>query len=321
VPWWWEPSTRTAIIESARVIGLAMLPAGAFHPFVLDSFGMGAVFLAAQRKGAKQCLVGIGGSATNDGGFGLARAMGWRFLGRAGNLIQRWPELQRLELIRSPSKASQSGIGARTGAPYPYHQNRPQSLDYSVEVAVDVQNPLLGPRGATCVYGPQKGLRPNDFKLAESCLSRMAKIWRRDFGKDLSAEAGAGAAGGLGFGLLAFLGARLVPGFDLFADHAGIEHRLDWANLVITGEGSIDTSTLMGKGVGQIASRCLKRKIPCVGLAGVVTCSARIARSFKKVRGLTELTSVEEARAEPAYWLERLAAQVGREIEAAARLG
>ena len=88
VPWWWEPNTRTAIIESARVIGLAMLPAGKFHPFVLDSFGMGALFLAAQRNGAKQCLVGIGGSATNDGGFGLARAMGWQFLDRAGNEIR-----------------------------------------------------------------------------------------------------------------------------------------------------------------------------------------------------------------------------------------
>jgi len=185
-----------------------------------------------------------------------------------------------------------------------------------VEVAVDVQNPLLGPRGATCVYGPQKGLQVEDFKQAEACLSRMAKIWRRDFGKDLSAKAGAGAAGGLGFGLLAFLGARLVPGFDLFADHAGIEHRLDWANVVITGEGSIDTSTLMGKGVGQIASRCLRRKIPCIGLAGVVTSGARRSGTFKTALGLTELTSEEEAKAKPGYWLERLAAQVAREIKA-----
>ena len=314
VPWWWEPGTKTAIIESARVIGLAMLPPGEFHPFVLDSFGMGALFLAAQRKGAKQCLVGIGGSATNDAGFGLARAMGWRFLDRTGNAIERWPELQRLEVICSPSKQSQSGIGVLAGAPS-CRQNRPPSLDYSIEVAVDVQNPLLGPRGATRVYGPQKGLRPEDFKLAESCLSRMATIWRRDFGKDLSTKPGAGAAGGLGFGLLAFLGARLAPGFDLFAEHAGMEDRLDWANLVITGEGSIDKSTLMGKGVGQIASRCLKRKIPCIGLAGFVTSSARGAGTFETARGLTELTSVAEAKSKPTYWLERLAAQVAGEIK------
>src|SRR5260221_10813456 len=109
VAWWWEPGTKTAIIESARVIGLAMLPPAEFHPFVLDSCGMGALFLAAQRKGAKHCVVGIGGSATNDGGFGLARAIGWQFLDRAGKAIERWPELRRLEVIWSPSKQSQSG--------------------------------------------------------------------------------------------------------------------------------------------------------------------------------------------------------------------
>jgi len=316
VPWWWEPGTKTAIIESARVIGLAMLPPGEFHPFALDSFGMGALFLAAHRKGAKHCLVGIGGSATNDGGFGLARAMGWGFFDCAGNVIERWPDLQRLKKIcPPPSKQSQSGIGARTGAPYPHHQNRAHSLGYSIEVAVDVQNPLLGPRGATRVYGPQKGLGTEDFKLAESCLSRMARIWRRDFGKDLSTKPGAGAAGGLGFGLVAFLGARLAPGFDLLAEHAGIEDRLDWANLVITGEGSIDKSSLMGKGVGQIGSRCLKRRIPCIGLAGVVTGTVRGSTKFKITRGLTELTSVEQAKTEPAHWLERLAAQVAREIK------
>jgi len=120
-----------------------MLPRGEFHPFALDSFGMGALFLAAHRKGAKHCLVGIGGSATNDGGFGLARAMGWGFFDRAGNVIERWPDLQRLEKIcPPPSKQSQSGIGARTGAPYPHHQNRPHSLGYSIEVAVDVPDAL-----------------------------------------------------------------------------------------------------------------------------------------------------------------------------------
>src|ERR1044071_1892198 len=293
-PFWWEPKTKTAIIESARVIGLAMLPKGKFHPFELDTFGMGPLFLAARRKGARRCLVGIGGSATNDGGFGLARALGWLFLDENGIALDRWTELQRLQAIKPPPKSA--------------------FFQYSVEVAVDVQNQLLGRHGATRVYGPQKGLRAKDFHFAESCLARLAKIWKRDFGHDLSARKGAGAAGGLGFGLLAFLGVRMEPGFDMFAQHAGIDQRLGSAGLVITGEGSIDPSTLMGKGVGQIASRCLKYKIPCIGLAGVVKRNAEVARNFQIARGLTELASMEEALARPPVLLERLAAEVAKTI-------
>src|SRR5882724_4289691 len=132
VPWWWEPKTRAAIIEWARGVGLAMLPVGQFHPFALDTFGLGALLLAAQSKGARKCLVGIGGSATNDGGFGLARAMGWQFLDGAGDVIERWPELGRLERICFPGTALRSGKVLRKHAMPPY----------SIEVAVDVQNPL-----------------------------------------------------------------------------------------------------------------------------------------------------------------------------------
>ena len=114
----------------------------------------------------------------------------------------------------------------------------------------------LGARGATRVYGPQKGLREQDFALAERCLGRMAQVVRRELGRDFAREPGAGAAGGLGFGLMAFLGAEMQPGFDLFARQASLERRLSAADLVITGEGAIDRSTLMGKGVGQVAERC-----------------------------------------------------------------
>ena len=148
--WWWEAKTKTAIVETAKVIGLAMLPPGKFHPFELDTFGLGAVLSAAQEKGAKQILVGIGGSATNDGGFGLARALGWRFVDNHGHPVERWTELHRLSCVHA------SGL-------------RPFE---NVTVAVDVQNPLLGPRGATRVYGPQKGLRPDDFDLAERVAGR-----------------------------------------------------------------------------------------------------------------------------------------------------
>jgi glycerate kinase len=132
--WWWDAKTRTAIVESARVVGLAMLPPGKFHPFQLDTFGLGAVLQAAARKGARQIIVGIGGSATNDGGFGLARALGWRFLDTQDGEIESWTGLSALATIRPPKQ-----------------RKLPEII-----VAVDVQNKLLGPRGATHIYGPQK---------------------------------------------------------------------------------------------------------------------------------------------------------------------
>jgi glycerate 2-kinase len=291
--WWWEPRTRTAIIESAAVIGLAMLPPKRFHPFQLDTLGLGAVVRAAASKGARRCLIGIGGSATNDGGFGLARALGWRFLDRKGQTIERWIDLCRLERIRAPQRRRWFG----------------QRL-----VATDVQNRLLGPRGASRVYGPQKGLRPQDFALAERCLSRLAQVARRQFGCDFAREPGAGAAGGLGFGLMAFLGAQLHPGFDLFARHAALERRLRAADLVIAGEGAIDRSTLMGKGVGQIARRCRRLKIPCIGLGGSVSAGRGTAKYFAQIHALTDLTTVQQATAQPALWLERLAQRVAQNL-------
>ncbi|HLX70451.1 MAG TPA: glycerate kinase, partial [Verrucomicrobiae bacterium] len=139
--WWWEPKSRTAIIESANVIGLAKLPPGKFHPFELDTFGLGALIRTAVDQGARRCIIGIGGSATNDGGFGLARACGWKFWDPDNAPIQQWIELHRLARISSPK------------------HRRPFK---ELIVAVDVQNRLLGARGATRVYGPQKGLRPQD---------------------------------------------------------------------------------------------------------------------------------------------------------------
>ncbi len=284
--WWWQRRSRTAVIESAEVIGLAMLPPGRFHPFQLDTFGLGKVLRAAARTGATRCMIGIGGSATNDGGFGLARALGWQFLDCNGQLIERWTDLSQLASMRAPQR---------------------RRWFRRCLVATDVQNLLLGPRGATRVYGPQKGLRPQDFALAERCLGRLAQVVKRQCGSDLARVPGAGAAGGLGFGLLAFLGAELRPGFDLFARHAGLARRLRAADVVITGEGAIDRSTLMGKGVGQIAQRCRRLRIPCIGLAGMVSAGLGTAGLFAATYALTDLTTAGQAKAQPARWLERLA--------------
>src|SRR6185369_6025663 len=170
-------------IESARVIGLAQLPAGKFHPFDLDTFGLGHVLTAAATKGAKRCVIGIGGSATNDGGFGLARALGWEFLDGNGVVIEQWTRLDALVRIQRP---------------------RHRAVTFAdLRAAVDVGNPLLGRRGATRVYGPQKGLRQQELERAEGCLRRMASVFESQFGRKLAVQTGAGAAGGLGFGLMA----------------------------------------------------------------------------------------------------------------------
>jgi glycerate 2-kinase len=322
--WWWESRTKTAIIESAAIVGLAMLPPGRFHPFELDTFGLGAVVRAATTRGAKRCLMGIGGSATNDAGFGLACSLGWKFLDRDGKLIERWTGLDQLAKILAPP---------------------PRRCLHRVTVAVDVQNRLLGPRGATQVYGPQKGLRSRDFVRAERCLGRLVAVVRKEFGcwgssdgarlltsrlartlappkmqtdsppefgRDLARTPGAGAAGGLGFGLLAFLGAQLEPGFDLFARQAAVERHLLSADLVIVGEGAIDSSTFMGKGVGQIAARCRKRRIPCIALGGFVSPEARKQKLFTQIHALTQLATLKQAKTKPDYWLERLATQMAR---------
>lgn len=286
--WWFHQQTRTAIIESARVIGLAQLPRGKYHPFDLDTEGLGEVLQAAASHEAKRCIVGIGGSATNDAGFGMARELGWSFFDARGAELERWAELNELIAIFPP--------------------RRPQLFDELI-VAVDVRNPLLGTEGCTRVYGPQKGLKPEDFPRAEECLERLANVLKYFFGRDFANTPGAGAAGGLGFGLLSFADARLVEGFELFAEQARLTERMRHCDLVITAEGAIDRQTLMGKGVGQIAKLCRNSGIPCIAMAGVVQEREDAQALFAQTHALTDITSTEEAMAHAANWLERLAAR------------
>lgn len=292
VRWWWDAATRTAIIESARVIGLAQLPPRRFHPLHLDTRGLGLVLRAAARRGARRCVLGIGGSATNDGGFGLAVSLGWQFLNRAGQRIGCWTDLVHLAGVRPPAV---------------------REWPLQLVVAVDVQNRLLGPHGCTRVYGPQKGLRPSDFAVAEACLRRLATVVHRTAGRDLAKVPGAGAAGGLGFGLLAFAGGRLVPGFALMACEARLPAQLRRADLVLTGEGCLDRSSLMGKGTGELASCCRQRGIPCVALSGRMRDRAAVAKAFTVAVALTDRMPLAEARRRTAGALRRLVAQVARQ--------
>ncbi len=291
--WWWHAPSRTAIIESAQVVGIARLPAGKYHPFELDTTGLGAVLQAALAQGARHCLVGIGGSATNDAGFGVAGALGWQFFNVRDEKIVRWTELHALAQVRPPERAE---------------------WFEDLVVAVDVQNQLLGQAGCTRIYGPQKGLQPEDFEFAERCLEQLVSVLAKQLHLDCASEPGTGAAGGLGFGLRCFAGARLAPGFDLFAQYARLPERVLSAQLVLTGEGAIDVSTLMGKGVGELAILCQDASVPCTALAGEVANPEQARQLFTRTYALTpDLVPREQALAEPARWLEQLAALAARE--------
>lgn len=288
--WWWHEQSKTAIVESARIIGLAQLPPKKYHPFELDTCGLGEVLRAAADKGARECLIGIGGSATNDGGFGMAGALGWQFFNDHDKKILRWTELHSLAQIRPPDK---------------------QRLFTRVTVAVDVQNPLLGPQGCTRIYGPQKGLRPEDFEFAERCLEQLSIILSKELHLNCSEEPGAGAAGGLGYGLRCFSGANLEPGFGLFARYANLEQRLANIDLVITGEGAIDDSSMMGKGVGELAAMCKRHNVPCIGIGGMVAAGEFLQKAY----ALTpDFVSQEEALANAAVHLEALAAKIAKDL-------
>ncbi len=289
--WWWQPDTGTAIIEAARINGLAQLPRSKYHPYELDSFGIGEVLRAASEAGARRCVMGIGGSATNDGGFGVARAMGWEFFNAKSAVIERWTDLHSLSQIKIP---------------------RRERWFEEISVAVDVNNPLLGPTGCTRVYGPQKGLKESDFEFAERCLGALASVAQQELHVATSREPGTGAAGGLGFGLRTFLGARLTPGFELFGQLTDLTARIQQADLVVTGEGAIDEQTLMGKGVGELAALCRKLDKPCHALAGIVTDEERARRLFTCVRAMTSVTSADDARAQAGKWLQEIAGHSAR---------
>jgi glycerate 2-kinase len=296
---WFDHNTKTAVIEAAQVNGLALLPPGKYHPFELDTFGLGKVYMTAAEMKASKIVVGIGGSSTNDGGFGFAKALGYQFLNSAGVPIQKWTSLDSLERI------VMSG-----SVPF-----------IETIVGVDVQNPLLGPNGASRIYGPQKGLREEDMAKAEACLQRMADVVTQTNDDDFASTPGAGAAGGLGFGLEAFVGAKFVPGFDIFADAADLSRRLKDTDVVVSGEGAMDEQSLMGKGVGSLCQLCQTSRVKFVGLAGSLSkdVQAKFAsKSNLSLHGIVpNLATLDQAKAEPAKYLRILAAEAAKKAVSA----
>src|ERR1700731_3394748 len=215
----------TTVIEMAKAAGLALVPKERRDPRVTSTYGVGELLQHAYDAGARRFVVGIGGSATNDGGAGMAQALGYHLLDESGlELPPGGLALRRLARIH---------VGG-------VHANWKES---EVDVACDVTNPLTGPSGASAVYGPQKGATPEVVAELDAALHHLAEIIRRDLGVDVEPLPGAGAAGGLGAGLVAFAGARLQPGAEIVMKALHLDERLTGAQLVVTGEGRLDSQT------------------------------------------------------------------------------
>lgn len=269
----------------------------------LDSWGLAPLLLAAAQGGADLLLLGLGGSATNDGGFGLAQALGWRFFDSKGAAILRWSDLWQLRRLEPPQRPS----------PLP-----------PLVIAVDVRNPLLGPEGASAVYGPQKGLTDQEVQRAEACLRRLAECLESRH-PGLAERPGSGAAGGLGYGLQVFCGGQLRAGEELVAELCGLEARVAAADLVIGGEGRFDRQSLMGKGTGRLLRRAQRAGRPSLLLVGQLEREAlhhaqvEAAQKGCVVAGRAlapDLTDQARAEAAPALWLERLAERAASDLDA-----
>jgi glycerate 2-kinase len=242
---------RTAVVELASASGFELVSPDRRNPRRTSTYGFGQLLDAARRSGAQTVIAGIGGSATNDGGAGMAQALGYRLLDPSGHELPRGGaallELDRID----PGRLD------------------PGWRSVNVRVACDVTNSLTGPQGASHVYGPQKGADELTVELLDRALERLAALFERDLGKHVRDLPGAGAAGGTGAGLVAFLDARLLQGAPLIVEAAGLGAALSGADLVITGEGRIDSQTAFGKAPGEVAKRATRAGVPVLFLAGI----------------------------------------------------
>jgi len=250
--WGWLDTTRSAVIEMAAASGLHLVPTGQRDALRSCTYGTGELILAALEAGAERIVLGFGGSATNDAGSGMLRALGARFEDAAGCPLPpggaALAQLQRIDL---------SGLDPRLA-----------QVDF--EVACDVDNPLCGPRGASQVFGPQKGASPEQVRQLDAALARFADRCAATLGRDARDTPGSGAAGGIGFAARTFLGASFRPGIELVAELSGLEQAVIGADLVITGEGRIDEQTLYGKTPMGVASIAKRHGVPVVALAGML---------------------------------------------------
>jgi glycerate kinase len=244
----WDEKNKTAIIEMAVASGLVLLKEEERNPLLTSTFGTGLLVKHAIETGAKKIILGLGGSATNDGGTGILSALGFQLVNESGAYLKASGEnLLQIRKIMPPAV-----IPA-----------------VKFEIACDVQNVLYGPQGAAYVYAPQKGANKEQVEFLDKGLKNLADIIKEQAGKDISAIPGTGAAGGIAAGLLAFFDVSMKKGIELITEAAEIEKEIPGADLVITGEGKIDDQSSEGKVVGYISSLANKYAVPCVGLCGI----------------------------------------------------
>jgi len=273
-------ASNLAVMEMSEAAGMRLLRPNEYDAERANTFGVGEMILGAVKKGARQIILGLGGSATNDGGFGMARALGYRFLDEDRELTDGMSELVRLTQILSPAQN-------------PWREVK-------IVAAVDVKNPLLGESGATRVFGPQKGAQPNQIAVMEQALTTLAEVVAKSFGFDFRDEPGAGAAGGLGFGLMSFSGATIRSGFDVLSDAIGLQAKMKDSDIVITGEGSLDRQTLDGKAPGEVAKMARRLGKKVFAVVGRAEADEQVLALFDHVYtlsepGLGERESIERA--------------------------
>ena len=295
---------RTGIIEMAAASGLALVPPALRNPLKTSSYGTGELIRTALDAGLRHLLIGIGGSATNDGGAGMLQALGVRLLDR-----------------------EEREIGSGGGSLDRLARLDPRGMDprlqrCRIEVACDVDNPLTGPHGASAVFGPQKGATPEMVARLDANLGHFAEVIARDLQMMVADRPGAGAAGGLGAALLAFLGAELLPGVEIISQVVGLEDRLADADLLITGEGRIDGQTLRGKTPVGVARLARRHRVPVIALAGSLAADAGCVRGegIDAVFGVVNRPcTLVEALAEAAENIRSTACNIAATIQLAKR--
>lgn len=273
---------HTAIIEMAQAAGIMLLSKAERNPLMTTTYGVGEMIKDALEKGCQNFIIGIGGSATNDGGLGMLQALGFVFLDKEGKQVGQG------------AQALGQVVSVCT-------ENVHQGLERcTFKVACDVTNPLCGENGATYIYGPQKGVAEEMKASLDRDMAHFAHISTETLGRDFSLCEGAGAAGGLGFALLAYLGARLSPGIDLIAEAVKLEAELKGADIFVTGEGRLDHQTAMGKAPVGVARLAQKHGARVLAFAGGVTKDAKACNEagidafFPIVRGITTLEEAME---------------------------
>jgi glycerate kinase len=296
----------TAVIEMAAASGLVLVPESQRDPRIASTYGTGQLIAAALDAGCRRIIVGMGGSATNDGGAGIAQSLGARLLDDAGReLPPGGAALVRLARI------DVSGLD-------------PRLRQAELFAATDVFNPLCGPQGASAVYGPQKGATPEMVRELDAALAHYAVIIERDVGVPVLDVAGAGAAGGLGAGLVAFLGAEIVPGAKLVAETVALQQQIAGADLVIAGEGRLDAQTSFGKAPWEVARLARQAAVPVIAIAGALRedCGPELLAAFDAVATiLPRGVPPQEAMAHGAELLAAVGEQAGRLLALGRRLG